>query len=152
MNNMTNDKFLQTLKKKIKEYGFTQEQIAKEIGIKPPVLSRQLGGKDHLSVARIEQIFDIINISGDDREHLVNLFSAATESERVNPKQEITDMLQIKQTEREDMQLMFLLSYWVEMNDKEKSDLLLYLLKKTIGNKEYQRLMQIRKSINESKE
>lgn len=47
---------------RIKEYGFTQESIAAEIGTKPPTLSLKLNNKAFFTQKEIRKICDLLEI------------------------------------------------------------------------------------------
>ena len=50
----------------MREYGFTQETLAKEIGINESTLNSKLNGKAYFSTKEIDKICKILNISNDE--------------------------------------------------------------------------------------
>lgn len=54
---------LQFIRDVIKKHNISQASIAKELGITPQVLSRQLNGRDPLSLKRADEIINCIHIS-----------------------------------------------------------------------------------------
>lgn len=51
---------------RMREYGFTQETLAKEIGINESTLNSKLNGRAYFSTKEIDKICKILNISNDE--------------------------------------------------------------------------------------
>ena len=51
---------------RMREYGFTQETLAKEIGINESTLNSKLNGRAYFSTKEIDKICKILNISSDE--------------------------------------------------------------------------------------
>lgn len=70
---------------RIKEFGFTQETLAKEIGITKASMSLKLNNKAYFKQYEIRAICKILNISDDE---VGVYFFYSESSENTNPKEE----------------------------------------------------------------
>lgn len=129
MAGIRNKEILRLLKDGIKDSLIKQADIAKELGIKPPFLSRQLSGRDPISLERCQAISRMLK-NPILNEKLVVLFEEEINSTPDADKGDLVKlgMIQKIETIGKDSFLSFILDFWADLDEKEKGDVLRLVL------------------------
>ena len=121
MAGIKNKEILLLLKADIKKSKYTQAEIAEKLGIKPPFLSRQLNGRDPLSLDRAYSIEKILGHS-DNRDKVYELLKKEINSSTDEEKNDglLLNMIQAVESIGRDSYLSFILDFWRDMSGQDK--------------------------------
>ena len=121
MSGIRNKEILRLLKNDIRISKLTQADIAKKLGIKPPFLSRQLSGRDPLSLDRASRILKMLPHS-ENHERISQLLAEEVHSAPGDENGEDLklNLLQKVESIGKDSYLSFILDFWVDMDEQEK--------------------------------
>ena len=125
MGGVRNPEILLFLKKKQENASISQAEIARRLGIKPPVLSRQMNGKDAMSYVRVMNIADILELSEEDFTYLQNLIETDIEYQKKENEKEFLkkDYLDMISGHFEDPFLLNLINFWQHLPIEDKRDI-----------------------------
>lgn len=121
MAGIKNKEILRLLKIDIKNSKYTQAEVAEKIGIKPPFLSKQLNGRDPMSIDRayaIERVLVYAENQNKVHELLKKEIKSASDKEKNDGL--LLNMIQMVESIGKDSYLSFILSFWRDMEAQDK--------------------------------
>lgn len=120
MSGVKNKEILRLLKEEIKKSKITQTELSNRLGITPAFLSRQLSGRDALSIDRAYTILKILNPI--DRHKISDLLRDEIYSLKDDEKDDVTKLNRKQKIEMlgRDPWFDFLLDFWIDLPVEDK--------------------------------
>ena len=122
MSGVKNKEILQLLKEEVKNSSLTQAELSNRLGITPAFLSRQLNGRDALSIDRAYTILKLLNTDTYSRSKITKLLRDEVELLDDDGKDDATKLNRKQKIEMLGRDPWFdcILSIWIDLSPEDK--------------------------------